>query len=367
MKFTILDPMAKAGTALEGELASATLKALRASYREINDRFFGAVLRPPTLKLNDSSTIRLGSWDPTLRCIEISSPLLVEYGWGAAIEVLKHEMAHQFVHEVLFGPDEPMHGAVFQQVCRERGIDARASADPTAGDARHPVLDRIRKLLSLAQSPNEHEAQSATRLAQRLMLRHNIEQLSLDREEGYTHRQLGRTTGRVSEAESILGAILQEHFFVDVIWVYAFRPLEEKYGRVMEVCGRSENIELADYVHDFLTRMGERLWEEHKVTTGIRRNRDRRAFVAGVMSGFRDQLDEQKSEQVGGGLIWLGDPKLGDYFKRRHPMITTNRYYERAGDAARDTGRSAGSKIVLHRGITSSREGGSRKQLTPGG
>lgn len=356
----------KQGTTLEGELASATLKALRSSYRELNHRFFGDALRAPVLRLNDSSKIRLGSWDPIHRSIEISSRLIIEHGWGSAIEVLKHEMAHQFVHEILIGVDEPTHGAVFQKVCRERGIDSRASGRPTSGDARHPVLDRVRKLLSLAQSPNEHEAQSAMRLAQRLMLRHNIDQLSLERDAGYTYRQLGRTTGRVSEAESILGAILQEHFFVDVIWVYGFRPLEKKYGRVMEVCGRSENIELADYVYDFLSRTSERLWKEHKLAAGTHSNRDRRAFVAGVMSGFRDQLDQQKTQQAGSGLIWLGDPGLGQYFERRHPMIRTSHYYERAGDAARDTGHNAGSKIVLHRGLNSERKQQSPKQLNAG-
>lgn len=351
---------------LDAELATATLKALRSSYRDLNHTMFGDALRTPVLRLNDTSRVRVGSWDPKLRCIEISCQFLMEHGWGAAIEVLKHEMAHQFVHEVLVGVDEPAHGAAFQEVCRERGIDARANSEPTSGDANHPVLDRIRKLLSLAQSHNEHEAQSATRVAQRLMLQHNIDQLSVERSDGYAHRQLGRITGRVSEAESMLGTILQDHFFVDVIWVYAYRPLDKKYGRVMEVCGRSENIELADYVHDFVSRTAERLWKEHKLAAGVRSNRDRRAFVAGVMSGFREQLDKQKTQQTGSGLIWLGDPGLGKYFERRHPNVSTRRFYEGTGDLARDKGHHAGSKIVLHRGLNAERGRSRQMRLRAG-
>ena len=71
------------------------------------------------------------------------------------VEVLKHEMAHQFVDEVLGVHDEPDHGPVFRQVCDERGIDARAAGAPDADRARDHVLDRIAKLLALAGSPND--------------------------------------------------------------------------------------------------------------------------------------------------------------------------------------------------------------------
>jgi hypothetical protein len=357
------DRTTEAPGTLDRDLATATLRALRESYRELNQNLFGGALRPPVLGLGRSRT-RLGEWDPTLRSIEISEPLLLQRGWGAAIEVLKHEMAHQFVHDAELGGDESPHGPTFRKICHERGIDARASGDPSDAAADHPILGRIRKLLSLAQSSNEHEAQSAARVAQRLMLRHNIDQLSVERSDGFASRQLGRTTGRTTEAERVLGTILQEHFFVDVIWVYGFRPLDGKYGRVMEVCGRCENVDLADYVHDFVSRTAERLWKEHRVAEGVRNNRDRRAFLAGVMTGFRDQLDKQKKRQVGSGLIWLGDPELHSFFARRHPSISVRSYHERASDPAREHGRRAGRGIVLHRGLNDARQSGRPKLLT---
>jgi len=301
-----------------------------------------------------------------LRSIEISTPLLLERGWGAAVEVLKHEMAHQFVHEQLGGTDEPSHGPLFRKVCGDRGIDSRAAGDPLDSGAEHPVLDRIRKLLSLAKSSNEHEAQSATRIAQRLMLQHNIDQLSVERRDGYSSRQLGRTTGRTSEAERLLGTILQDHFFVDVVWVHGFRPQDGVHGRVMEVCGRPENVDLADYVYDFLNGTANRLWEEHRAASGIRNHRDRRAYLAGVMTGFRDQLDQQKVRQVETGLVWLGDPELTRYFRRRHPSVSTRKYFEGGGEPAREDGRRAGRTIVLHRGVEGSAQKGPRKQLAVG-
>ena len=95
--------------------------------------------------------------------IELSPKLLTDHGWGTLVEVLKHEMAHQFVAEVLGVLDESSHGPVYRKVCEERGIDSRAAGIPEAGDAapQDQVLERIQKLLALAESQNEHEAQAA--------------------------------------------------------------------------------------------------------------------------------------------------------------------------------------------------------------
>lgn len=351
--------------ALDRRLANAALRALRGAYDELSRSLFGNCLRAPSLVLGRSHR-ELGRWDPTSRAIEISEPLLLGRGWGAAVEVLKHEMAHQFVSERLAAEGDAPHGALFRRVCEERGIDPRAAGEPREGDAAHPVLERIRKLLSLAQSANEHEAQSAARVAQRLMLRHNIDQLEIERRDGYTSRQLGRTTGRTTEAERLLGSVLQDHFFVDVVWVYGYRPLDAAHGRVMEVCGRRENVELAHYVYDFLTRTADRLWIEHRAVAGLPGNRHRRAFQAGVIAGFRDQLDQQKAQQVESGLVWVGDPGLASYFRRRHPSVSSRSYEQAESGPVRDHGRLAGRSIVLHRGVESTKKRSPSARLGPG-
>ena len=40
------------------------------------------------------------------------------------VEVLKHEMAHQYAHEILGARDESAHGEAFRTVCQRLGIDA---------------------------------------------------------------------------------------------------------------------------------------------------------------------------------------------------------------------------------------------------
>src|SRR4030095_14857783 len=81
--------------------------------------------------------------------------------WATLVEVLKHEMAHQYVLEVLRIEDESAHGPAFRDVCQRLGIDAKAAGLPTTSSARTDdedrVLSRIAKLLALAESSSVHE------------------------------------------------------------------------------------------------------------------------------------------------------------------------------------------------------------------
>ena len=344
-----------AASALGAELEALTIRAIKAEHGALNGLLFGWKLSVPSFLLSDSKS-RLGQWIPAVKTIEISRQLLIAMSWGALVEVLKHEMAHQYVDEVLGAVDETAHGPAFRRVCAERGIDARAAGAPV-GDLTPPAreeqaaLEKIARLLTLANSPNEHEAHAAMAAAQRLMLKYNLEECTKATARDYVYRHLGRPTGRVYEAPRILALILSEHFFVETIWVSVWRPLEGKRGSVIEVCGTHANVEMAEYAHDFLIATSDRLWREHKRNNGINSDRDRRAFLAGVMTGFRGKLLLQKVAHQKHGLVWRGDPQLSAYLKQRHPRSHWSHYSSSHGNAAHMEGRRAGSTIVLHRGL----------------
>jgi hypothetical protein len=355
---------------LSVDLERAALTAVRSTYEDLNGTFFRWRLVAPAFELVDSES-RLGRWVGGVRCIELSRQLLLEHGWGVLVEVLKHEMAHQFVSEVLGILDEPSHGPAFRAVCEERGFDARATGVPSVSgtdDERGRVLDRIAKLLALAESPNEHEAQAAMSAARRLMLKYNLDAVAKGVRQNYTYRHLGEPSGRVDSSSRMLAALLAQHFFVEVIWVPVWRPLVAKRGSVLEVCGSLENVELAEYVHAFLIHTAERLWREHKRQLKIRSDGGRQSFLTGVMSGFRDKLDRERKRTDQEALVWQGDAVLAGYFRSRHPRIRHTRFQSRAGSAAYAQGRIAGQNIVLHRGVRQgSSASGSPRLLPPRG
>ncbi len=341
---------------LTARLEAALVRELRAAWWQLNDTFFRAGLRPPTLELVPHRTT-LGRWTPSTRTIEISRPLVLERPWGAVIEVLKHEMAHQYVHEVLGETGQTAHGSAFQQACARMGIDARASGMPDAAPAspaEEKIVERITRLLALAESPNRHEAEAAMAAAQRLMLRHNLD-ASAGSGAGARHYDflhLGRPSGRVAEHERHVAMILGKHFFVEAIWVPVYRALEGKRGSVLEIAGSRANLSIAEYVHGFLLETAERLWRDHKAARGLRENRDRRTFLSGVMVGFADTLSRQEQRSREEGLVWVRDGDLSLYFRRRHPHVRHVRHTGPRRTGAWAEGREAGRKIVLHKPVS---------------
>jgi len=346
--------------ALSAALEAALLRQLLGTWRTLNDSYFKSRLRAPTLALIDGAQ-KLGQWLAGERRLELQRAFVVDGAWGSVVEVLKHEMAHQFVTEVLGDPDATPHGPAFRAVCERHGIDASAAGVPDAAASPEAdrILSRVSKLLALAESPNVHEAELAMSEAQRLMLRHNID---VTAQAAYSFRHLGTPTGRVSEAERILANILNDHFFVECIWVPVWRAREGKRGSVLEVCGTTLNLTIAEHTHAFLIHTADRLWAQYRREQRVG-NRDRRTYQAGVMTGFREKLDAQRRRNTRAGLVWVGDGDLTKYWRSRHPYVRSIRHYGAEPNEAHAHGRAAGRSIVLQRAM---HERVSRGRLLPG-
>jgi Protein of unknown function (DUF2786)/SprT-like family len=370
------EPFIGERTALE----AALLRELVSTWDEIAHNHFKGALRRPVLALSDGER-RLGEWNRIQRTISISRRLVVQQPWGTVREILKHEMAHQYVDEVLGIQDQTAHGPAFARVCEAHGFDASARGLPSqaAREAREAeggaeggsvgpmaaVARRIARLLALAESPNVHEAAAAMNEARRLMLLHNIDPARADEPAGYHFRQVGAVKARNDVAEKVLAGILSRHFFVSVIWVPAYLPLDGRRGRVLELCGTPGNLDVAVFVHGFLMHTSERLWRAHKRAEGIRSDRDRRRFAAGVMIGFEEKLDAGARQSRAEGLVVHADAQREAYLRRRYPRRTS-----RGGGAiertpAYEDGRAAGRKIELARPVGGAAGAGALRLLPP--
>ena len=84
---------------------------------------------------------------------EIARHLVLGHPWGAVVEVLKHEMAHQYVQEHLGVVDESAHGPAFRAVCEKLGIDGRAHGVPEspADASEQRILDRVAALIDAGE------------------------------------------------------------------------------------------------------------------------------------------------------------------------------------------------------------------------
>jgi len=354
------DPSA---AALSAALEAALLRELRTRYDWDNRARFGGRLVAPVLTLSNS-TAHLGRWHSATRTLELARALVLHRPWLEVASVLEHEMAHQFVDEVLRIRGETAHGETFRRVCAERGIDARAAGNPIPADPASPdgaagsqadpaadrVLDRIRKLLALAGSPNQHEAETAMRKAHELMLRHNVEVAATHVERSYEVRHLGDPTRRGTRVESEIACLLAELFFVKVIRVPVYVARLGKSGQVYEIAGTRANVEMASHVWAFLLATAERLWAENRHDTRVRNGRDRLIYQSGVIGGFRDKLLAERTGLQETGLVWVGDGDLDRFYRARHPHVVTRRHHVRI-NGAHAAGREAGRTVVLHKPV----------------
>ena len=336
---------------LATDLEAALVRELARSYERINWLHFAEQLRKPVIALSETAQ-RLGQWYGARRTIELSRRLVLDRPWPEVLAVLEHEMAHQFVDEVLHVRDETAHGATFRCVCEQRGIDARAAGAPIArDDGGDRILDRIRKLLALAGSANQHEAEAAMKRAHELMLRHNLEQLPV--RHAFEVRHLGEPRRRANPVEAEVVALLSELFFVEVISIPVYVPRTGLHGRVFEIAGTRANVEMAAHVYAFLLATTDRLWRDNRGDARVRDGRDRVPYQTGVIRGFRDKLLLERLGLRGEGLVWVGDKRLEEFYRRRHPRVVTRRRSLRTG-GAHHAGREAGGKVVLHKPMTAS-------------
>ena len=334
------------GAALE----AALMRELASLYATENWSRFGNRLRRPVLALSDT-TARLGAWSRATRTLSLARTLVLDHPWVDVIAVLQHEMAHQYVDEVLGVTGETPHGDTFRRLCATLGIDARAAGPvrPAAGTADR-LLARVRKLLALAASSNRHEAETAMQRAHELMLRHNLDDAATDAR-AFEVRHVGDPSRRGSQVEASIVSLLTEFFFVRAIRIPVYLPRAGKRGHVYELSGTRPNLDLALYVHDFLLRTAARLWTAHRADPRIS-PRDRLAFQTGVIRGFQDKLRADRRALAGTGLVLHPDAALADFFHRRNPRTRTRRA-PTTSNPAHLVGREAGAHVVLHRPLDS--------------
>jgi hypothetical protein len=215
----------------------------------------------------------------------------------------------------------------------------------------------------MAGSPNEHEAATAMRLANKYLLKYNLSLNEGSYNPSYSVRHLGNSSPRIQEYEYTLARILQDHFFVQVVWVFSYDPLADKPGRVLQVAGTSENLEMAEYVYRYITGLIEPLWKTHRTRA---QGGTRLRYLAGLLRGFEEKLESQKVQlREEHGLVWKGDPLLKEFYRYMSPRLERrgSSGVRRGDDYA--AGLRDGKEITLRRGVGGATE--RRGRLLEGG
>ncbi|MDA0372622.1 MAG: SprT-like domain-containing protein [Planctomycetota bacterium] len=337
------------------------LVALHEWWGYYNDEYCRGQLQPVSIALSRGTTKELGSWDGRRRLIEISAAHIQTDAWQDVMSTMRHEMAHQFAEEVLVAHGEPPHGPAFRKACRILRVEARATASgpdavaAAADDAAARLTRVVSKLLALGSSPNENEAAAAMRKARALMLEHNVGIVQEDRTRSFQHRGIGEIRKRHPAWEYTLTRVLTDFFFVRGIWAEDYDAESAKGGTRLFLYGTKANLEMAEYVHAFLSSLLPQLWRAHKRENALRTERPRLQFYDGVLHGFLRKLREQDrpADPRATALVWRGDPRLDEYYRWLNPRIRMRGGGTRTVTDAFFAGQEAGRSVTIHRPLQS--------------
>jgi hypothetical protein len=325
----------------------------------------------PIIEITDAGSY-WGTWDSDNRTIRISSHLIKEHSWDTVTNILKHEIAHQMVST--YYQQEDGHGPLFKHCCKVIGTPdefCKAGGDlPEEFDnpekhlmdsSQRDILIKIEKLLALAQSNNENEAFLAMEKANQLIEKYNFERINLTRSSEYTYKIITHKKKRVENYQRRICSILQNHYYVDIIYCRQYDALANETYKTIELFGTIENVTIAEYVYFFLLNSLEPLWKTHQLnnkTTGSKK----RSYWLGLLDGFRDKLDKSitarhQSKAISKikpshALVLVEDSKLDDFLRKRHPKIRSTSHKGGKIDPGNyNAGFSDGKNIIINKGI----------------
>lgn len=174
------------------------------------------------------------------------------------------------------------------------------------------LADKLTRILALTNSPMEHEAQAATEMLAKLLLKHNLEIADLEAAGTAAAPTIGehavsaamRADGKAEAKGNAwfgawkldLASALAEHFFC-----YAIR---KDYARSVVFVGRPDNTESLQMLYNWLVTQistltpAERRAYAERTGENIHAVRWYKAFTAGAVQRIAERLRELKAQQA---------------------------------------------------------------------
>ncbi len=273
-------------------------------------------------------------------------------------EVIKNILRHEFAHYLCylkFGDSIQTHGIEYRDLCKSLDwqkdvfaakVDLEVENSKVDADLfNQKIIEKIKKLMSLADSSNQHESEQATVKANQLMLKYNLERIDDESNVAYVEEIF--KVKKINAKLRCISEILHE-FYVFPIFNYG------KGEVTLEVTGLKENIEIAVYVANFLDTEFERLWRHtKKANPHLKGISKKNSFMRGISIGYKEKIKSFKSSSDQRGLIKIENNlnslvKLA--FKRfsKGSISISNECGE-----SKKLGKIAGNNLTIHPAVKS--------------
>lgn len=238
----------------------------------------------------------LGYFDPNFyeigfhECLMHSSKLQLH-------NVIRHELAH-YISFITHGEGIASHGSEFRAFCEQMGWGEEVYKATTcldggqniAGLEESSVFRKVKKLMALATSSNQNEAELAMIKSQELLLKHNMESKYIASEDGdkiFLKRILKQ---KKEDAKMRSIAKILETFFVSTVY---HRGGDFTY---LEILGEAVNVEIAEYVADVLADELDKLWIQAQRSSQLKGLIAKNSFFLGLAKGYCNKIQSLKRD-----------------------------------------------------------------------
>lgn len=158
------------------------------------------------------------------------------------------------------------------------------------------LVNKIRGLLRLTKSNNQHEAELAMQRAKALCVKYDLDLASIDPNKTKNTEEpiikgdnvsLGK---RMCVCQKWVSNLLQCHFNVKIIYFG-----NRRYGQHIVFVGRKRDIDIATYLNEFLNREFLELWRQYYVKNKPMVTLEHRGgYIAGLATGLGEKISESQ-------------------------------------------------------------------------
>lgn len=227
----------------------------------------------------------------------------------------------------------------------------------------NPIIEKIRKLLALANSTNEHEAALAASHAQRLLSEHNLAMADIEPDNKPDSADRLETTVSKTLPKWI------RHLSAGICTAFDCQAIHNPAIGKLTFIGVGADVQVAVYTFAFLDRTIRRLcsnYIRHHISDRlVNRQRElmRQSYYLGAVSTITDKLRIQKQQTpvTPGALVPIKDALIKKTMSEMGPTRTVRSRKSYINASAYTQGQQDGKQVGVHHGIGGSK---SATQLT---
>lgn len=295
----------------------------------------------------------LGYFDPNVHELGFHERLMY-----VSKQQLKDIIRHEIAHYLLFidsGDQTSAHGVEFRIFCQNLGWGEEVYSatlqleDVQKVEEKEPsdVLRKVKKLMALSNSSNQHESELAMIKSQQLLLKYNIDStyVGIDDEEKVYLKRILRQPQRTEKMCTI--ATILNTFLVSAV----FSRKED--GTYLEILGSKINVEIAEYVAAVLQDKLDVLWEQTKREHAFKGVVAKNSFFRGIASGYISKINALKnsySSEVAASLILI-QGKLKEAQEMAYGRLTSTTRSSQFCPESSELGKQAGRALKISPGI----------------